>query len=803
LDGQAGYAADTLRVLTLYKLVEKFSATAADSAQLWLSRLAAQTQISAYPLARGLFLLGRAQLYDKLGQYDSLIVCAQQATAAFEKANRLDWYAVSCHLTGLGYHQKGEIDSAIAFYQRALELCESQRDTAKLTASYNNLGAAYRDQSRYAEAIAYIHKAIQVGEAARDSVKLAGAHNNLGALYRDQGRIPEALQHFLKAAQIREAIGDKRGLASSYSNLGALYSSLKRYTEALEALQKAAQIRETIGDQRGLAFTYTNMGSLYQDLQQYAEALSYYRRALSIREGIGDKSRIANTLNAISSVYETQGAYDAALKHARRALYLSQAADDQSEYAKSLLNLGSIYQRSGDPATALAYYQQALPLIQNLQAWDLLSYAHQRMSETHAEMGLRGHPLHWPQALQHLHLHLAYKDSILNEDNIRKLERLQNQYAYEKREAFLKAQQEKERLLAHIQIRERETQRNLSLVSLGLAVLIIGALGYFLRIIRRQRSELQRINAEIEVANGELKAINDALDATNQALTTANQNLQSANETLEASNRIIQAQADALAQKNEEILDSIRYAQRIQSVILPPYERWHRLLPENFILYLPRDIVAGDFYWLEETRDYVFVAVADATGHGVPGAFVSLLCVNALYKAIVEENLTQPGAILYRAREIITSQLTQDQKHLRDGMDVALLRLRKDDPTQIAFAGANRPLWLISHQREFIEISSTRQPVGYTDHPKPFEEVELNLHERRPLMLYLFTDGIVDQMGGPQGRKLLPKRLREYLLEIVSLPCIDQEAMLQNFIQNWQGTHPQLDDITCIGLRLS
>jgi serine phosphatase RsbU (regulator of sigma subunit) len=225
-------------------------------------------------------------------------------------------------------------------------------------------------------------------------------------------------------------------------------------------------------------------------------------------------------------------------------------------------------------------------------------------------------------------------------------------------------------------------------------------------------------------------------------------------------------------------------------------------LPESFLLYKPRDIVAGDFYWLEETERYIFLGVADATGHGVPGAFVSIVCANALYKAVLEEGLESPAEILWRVREVVVSQLTQAGEKVKDGMDIALIRFAKEDRSRAVFAGANRPLWIVNAEG-LLEVAGTRQPIGYVEEPKPFEEVELMLGSRAPAMVYAFTDGIVDQMGGPKGRKLLPKGLREWLLSLWNQPVAEQAESLTALFETWRGERPQIDDVTIVGVRIS
>jgi len=193
--------------------------------------------------------------------------------------------------------------------------------------------------------------------------------------------------------------------------------------------------------------------------------------------------------------------------------------------------------------------------------------------------------------------------------------------------------------------------------------------------------------------------------------------------------------------------------------------------------------------------------VADATGHGVPGAFVSIVCANALHKAVLEEGLESPAEILWRVREVVVSQLTQAGEKVKDGMDIALIRFAKGDGSRAVFAGANRPLWIVSAEG-LLEVAGTRQPIGYVEEPKAFEEVELMLGSRAPAMVYAFTDGIVDQMGGPKGRKLLPKGMREWLSSLWSQPVAEQAERLVALFETWRGERHQMDDVTIVGVRV-
>lgn len=260
---------------------------------------------------------------------------------------------------------------------------------------------------------------------------------------------------------------------------------------------------------------------------------------------------------------------------------------------------------------------------------------------------------------------------------------------------------------------------------------------------------------------------------------------------LEEMNRIISL-------KNHEILDSIVYAKRLQDAIMPPQEEIMRHVPESFILYKPKDIVAGDFYFAEQRGDYFFVAAADCTGHGVPGAFVSVVCSNALNRAVLELQLTEPGEILDKVTEMVVDTFRKSGQDVKDGMDISLCAINTANGT-VAWAGANNPLWMVC-DGEFQEIKATKQPVGKNEQNKRFTTHVLNL--AKGTLLYLFTDGYADQFGGPQGKKFKYKQLAELILSAKGLSMKQQCEKLEKAFLNWKGNIEQVDDVCIIGLKI-
>lgn len=250
--------------------------------------------------------------------------------------------------------------------------------------------------------------------------------------------------------------------------------------------------------------------------------------------------------------------------------------------------------------------------------------------------------------------------------------------------------------------------------------------------------------------------------------------------------------------KNREILDSIEYALRIQTAILPPQKIVKQYLENSFILYKPKDIVAGDFYWMETFEDLVLFAACDCTGHGVPGAMVSVVCHNALNRAVREFGLSQPAAILDKTTEIVLENFSKSEEEIQDGMDISICALNIKTKT-LEWAGANNPLWLISNGN-LIETKADKQCIGYNTNVKPFTNHQFKLASNTTI--YLFSDGFPDQFGGEPERKLTKNRFKELLLSIQYLPLQLQATELDKYITKHQNGTEQTDDILVLGVNV-
>jgi ligand-binding sensor domain-containing protein/serine phosphatase RsbU (regulator of sigma subunit) len=257
-------------------------------------------------------------------------------------------------------------------------------------------------------------------------------------------------------------------------------------------------------------------------------------------------------------------------------------------------------------------------------------------------------------------------------------------------------------------------------------------------------------------------------------------------------------QKELVEKKNQEITDSINYAQRIQNAILPPKSLIDKHFKEAFFLYHPKDIVAGDFYWLESFEDHILLAAADCTGHGVPGAMVSVVCHNALNRAVREFKLNSPADVLNQVRELVIEKFTTADTEMRDGMDIALISLNLETK-ELSYAGANNNLYIVSNG-EINEVQADKMPVGRYIVNKEFVEHRVSI--KKGDCIYIFTDGFADQFGGPRGKKFKYSAFKQMFLDVNHLPMPEQQLAITKILKNWMGNLEQIDDICIIGVKV-
>jgi serine phosphatase RsbU (regulator of sigma subunit) len=360
------------------------------------------------------------------------------------------------------------------------------------------------------------------------------------------------------------------------------------------------------------------------------------------------------------------------------------------------------------------------------------------------------------KALQYHINYTSIKDSIIKIENEADHNQKIIRYEFEKNELIAKATNEKREVIA------KETQQKQKYVIIAVVV-ILALVTLFTLLLYRRFTITQKQKIIIEIQK---------------------------NETEE--------QKHLVEEKQKEIIESITYAKRLQEAILPPQEFINKYVPNNFILYKPKDLVAGDFYWAEQINDFFFIAAADSTGHGVPGAMVSVVCSNALNRTVKEFNLTETGNILDKTRELVLETFEKSTSEVKDGMDISLLCIDNKNK-KIFWSGANNPLWYFQ-DNELKEIKADKQPIGKTEYPKPFTTHSIEYITNTTF--FLFTDGFADQFGGPKGKKFKYKQFSDLLVNNINLTQQQQAETIDKVFEDWKGNLEQVDDVCVIGIKI-
>jgi len=306
-------------------------------------------------------------------------------------------------------------------------------------------------------------------------------------------------------------------------------------------------------------------------------------------------------------------------------------------------------------------------------------------------------------------------------------------------------------------------------------------------------------------ANKLIKAQNKQITEQNEEINAKNEEINKQKSAIESKNKALEMAYKEIEKKTENILASISYAKRIQTALLPEQDAINHAFKENFIYYKPKDVISGDFYYFTEVEHLRILAVADCTGHGVPGAFMSVLGVQSLNK-IIQSGITSPDLILSELHNEIRQVLKQQLNEVRDGMDIVLCVIDTQRKT-LAYAGAINPLYYMqtdaNGSAEFVEVKATKKPIGgfqRNEQARFFEKTVIDIS--KPATFYLATDGYRDQFGGEQNKKFMARRFKELLYHIHDKPMYVQEKILDEVIVKWLGKNEQIDDMLVIGIRV-
>jgi tetratricopeptide (TPR) repeat protein len=676
----------------------------------------------------------------------------------------------------------GKYPLAVEYYTKAQKAHKKQQNKNGIAEAFNDIGIAYYYAGEYDKARENFEKAGEIKIEIGDSIGAGQSFNNTGIMHDIAGNPTEAIKLYLRAIEIYENLKDTNMTIGTMANIGLIYIGQKNYTEALKVYAKQKKLAKAINATKLYGIALTSEGSAYDYLEKYEEARKHFLEALDIFLELGDKPLIAQCYNNLSVNYELTNNDEKALEYALKAIKIKTEIGSFGKIAVSQIAAAKIYNKRGEYHKALNLYQEALTNAENTGYMDYVIKSHKGLSMAYEKLKK------FEKAFYHQSQYIALADSVTNKENTELINELEKKYQSERKEQEIELLN-KTNAIKDIELEkasEESKRKSIQLFgSLGVGIILLG----FLIFVYRVNQQRKRNNILLTQKNKE-----------------------------------ITHQKEIVEEQHQEITDSINYAKRIQTALLTSDEYWNQISSEHFVLLKPKDVVSGDFFWAFHTETNLAIWVAaDCTGHGVPGAFMSMLGISFFNEIVVENNITEPSVILNKLREKIIKALEQKgiDTQQKDGMDLALCVWDKNT-NKLTFAGANNPVWIIRQTRhsgldpeslmdeqipqqvreyELIEHKADKQPVGlYSGDLKPFTEKEIQLQQGDAI--YTFSDGYADQFGGEKGKKFKLKSLKQLLLSVQGKNMEDQKQTLDNMFEDWKGNLEQIDDVCIIGVKV-
>lgn len=646
---------------------------------------------------------------------------------------------------GLSSTGKSDFDEAINYFFKGLKIFKETGNKKGESACLHNIGNVRNNQGKYTAALPYTLKAAKIREEIGDKIGSGSSYNNMGVTYYYIGDYSKALTYFFKSLKIKEEIKDDLGVSFSYLNIGSVFYDMGKYKEALVYKEKALKLKIKLGDKAGEALIYNYMANVQTSQKNYQQALMYNLKSMKLREEIQDKQGINLCLIYIGDSYIAQEKYNEALFYYSKALASTTELGDKMNMINCYNGIGNAYEKKKNYDDALKNYKEALSLSMEAKYRTGTMNSYVNLASVNEKLH------HFKDALHYNKLYSAVKDSSLNEKSLQQTTELNMRYEVDKKEKEIL-------LLTKDQQLKDKTLKEQRLLRIGL---IIG-LGLFLMLsfllYNRYRFK-------------------------------------------QKANLVLEKQKEEIHQKNVLITDSIDYAKTIQEAILPDEEQLRKCFQDYFILYKPKAIVSGDFYWVGKKGDTILCAVADCTGHGVPGAFMSLLGHNILENIIQSSTDISPGTTLSALNEEIVKRFSKgiEREDVKHAMDIALISM-DIKKMELQYAGAKNSLYLI-REDVLTEVKADKMSTGIIGKNKDF--VQYTNHKKninKGDILYLFSDGFPDQKGGPEKKKFFYPPFKELLLSIHHLPLNEQQKQLDLAITDWMGGNEQIDDMLIMGI---
>ncbi|MDA3867208.1 MAG: tetratricopeptide repeat protein [Salinivirgaceae bacterium] len=638
-------------------------------------------------------------------------------------------------------------------------------------------------------------------------VVLARCYNGKAVIYSYQGDYPKSLKNFIKAADIYTMCKDLGGAAKIYNNIGILNKEQQNLDEALMYYELSEQLYTQLNDTAKLANLYINIGTLYYNKNAFDTALNYVKKSLEFYQRNDNIDGIANALLTYADIYVALGLYNDAVHYYERAQQLIEKSHTKTINLAMLIGMANVHYNLKDLRKALDYSQKAFGLALEMNALkrqiDILEIQH-KIYEA------------WGFYKKALEIHKTYKyytDSLYNKDKTMLTTKLQLSFDLAQKQQEI-AMLSKEKQLNMVKLEKNSMQsRKQRIIIVFITSILFLIIAFSVFIFNRLRIN----NRQKNVIEQQKILVDQKRDA-----------LQHAFEEIRNQKEEIQNQRDAITNQKEkafnlfnDLRSSIHYAKHIQSALLPSKIYFDQLFKDHFVLFKPHSIVSGDFYWIKEVNEWRIVVAADCTGHGVPGALMSMLGITFLNEIVKYEEVEEVADVLNVLRDNIVYALKssdKDNENNRDGMDISIAAYNAKTG-KLHFSGANNNMYIVRHHNgpmiangRIIEpklksmegylylFKGDRMPIGYDEIMGKFSQTVIDVTPGD--QIFLFSDGYADQFGGQKDKKLMYKPFQKLILSN-SLKSFNQQYIEMNrFFDQWKGDRRQVDDVLVLGVKL-
>ena len=662
-----------------------------------------------------------------------------------------------------------DTEKAEKYGNEAVKLSIEDNYDTLLAQSYNDLGTLYLRIGNYDKAIELYNLCIKKRTELNDDLGIAKVLSKLAVLDELRSDYAASLAKNLQVLKIFETLGsDKSAISTLYGNISVILYNMNQIEKSLEFNQKGYDLAVEINDKKLIGGAFVNFGNAYSKNNEVDKALFYFKKALPIFKETQNINSVAVIYNNIGTCYSNMQMLDSAEYYFNISIDYRIKLNDLKGVMSTKSSLGNIYTKQGAYTKALNVLNEALEISIQLQTKENTKIIYLNLSE------LYNAKKEFDKAYLYHVKFSQIKDSIWSDESSKIITEMETKYETEKKDAEIS-------LLNKENALEKETikRQQIQLYGTGFGILLL--IGLSITIFRSY--------------NQKKKA--------NEIITQQNEELNQYNEEILAQRDEIETQKNLIEGKHNEIQSSINYAKRIQNALLDNKQSWDSLSDDYFILFKPRDIVSGDFYWAYTDDKYAIWAVADCTGHGVPGAFMSMLGISFLNEIVAEGGEKDASNILNKLKEKVVNALTQhgNANQTKDGMDIALCVLDKKN-NKLQFAGAYNPLYIVRNGN-LIEYKASKQPIGKMDVIQaPFNKNEIEVQNGD--WLYTFSDGFIDQFGGSNNKRFGSKQFKELLISMQNQNAHIQKMTLNLTLKEWMksGGEEQVDDICIVGVKI-